>query len=76
MNESPEWSAVAEFGAGYEADVAEAVLAAHDIPVLRRGGEAGIFGLAFAGATATGITLLVPTAQLDEAMTALRPPPG
>jgi hypothetical protein len=35
MNESPEWSPVAEFGAGYEADVAEAVLAAHDIPVLR-----------------------------------------
>jgi hypothetical protein len=76
MEEPAEWSAVAEFGAGYEADLAEAVLGAHEIPVLRKGGEPGIFGVAFAGATVNGITLFVPRARLDEARAALiRPPP-
>jgi hypothetical protein len=75
MERSAEWSPVAEFGAGYEADVAEAVLGAHEIPVLREGGEPGIFGAAFAGATANGVTLFVPRGLLDDARAALSLPP-
>jgi hypothetical protein len=74
MEESADWSPVAEFGAGYEADVAEAVLGAHDIPVLRRGGEPGIFGAGFSGPTANGVMLLVPHALLDDARAALSLP--
>lgn len=75
MEQSLEWCPVTEFGAGYQADAAEAVLGAHDIPVLRRGGEVGIFGAGYAGATANGITLFVPADRLGEARAALRLPP-
>lgn len=55
-----------------EADVAEAVLRAHDIPVLRNGPEVGIFGPGFLGPTAHGVSLMVPADRLDEAQAALR----
>jgi hypothetical protein len=74
MDDRREWRKVAEFGAGYEADAAEAVLAAYDIPVLRDGPEVGIFGPGFAGATAKGVTLHVPADRWDEAKAALDPP--
>jgi hypothetical protein len=73
---SSQWLHVAAFGAGYEADFAETVLRAHDIPVLRRGPEIGIFGPGFAGATARGVELLVPAERLEEAQAALASEPG
>ena len=74
MTDPSEWQRLAEYGAGVDADVAEAVLRAHDIPVLRRGPEVGIFGPGFAGPTAHGISLLVPANRLAEAKAALEPP--
>ena len=68
------WERLAEFGAGYEADAAEAVLRAYDIPVLRRGSDVGIFGPGFGGPTAHGVTLLVPLDRLQEARGALQHP--
>jgi hypothetical protein len=76
MANPSEWLHLAEFGAGYEADFAEAVLRAHEIPVLRRGPEIGIFGPGFAGATARGVELLVPAERLEEAQAALAAEPG
>lgn len=76
MTERAEWRQVAEYGAGYEADAAEAVLAAYDVPVLRKGGDVGIFGPGFAGPTASGVALFVPAERYDEARAALEPPPG
>lgn len=73
MTSRTEWRRVAEFGAGYEADAAEAVLGAYDIPVLREGPEVGIFGPGFAGPTARGVALLVPADRYDEAQAALDP---
>jgi hypothetical protein len=73
MSESTQWRQLAEFGAGYEADAAEAVLGAYDIPVLRKGPEVGIFGAGFAGPTAHGVALFVPAARWDEATAALHP---
>jgi hypothetical protein len=76
MNETPEWRQLAEFGGGVDADVAEAVLRAHGIPVIRRGPEVGIFGPGFTGPTAHGVSLLVPADRLAEAQAALEPPPA
>ncbi len=74
MKKQTEWRRVAEFGAGYQADAAEAVLGAYDIPVLREGPEVGIFGPGFAGPTARGVALFVPADRHDEAKAALDPP--
>jgi hypothetical protein len=76
MTQPSEWRQLAEFGGSVEADVAEAVLRAQDIPVIRRGPEVGIFGPGFTGATAHGVSLFVPADRLAEAEAALEPPPG
>ncbi|HMS01887.1 MAG TPA: hypothetical protein PKE51_02885, partial [Gemmatimonadaceae bacterium] len=54
--------------------LAEAVLRAHDIPVLRKGPEAGIFGHGFAGVTAGGVELLVPEDRVADAHALLTAP--
>ena len=71
MSESPRWRRLAEYAAGYEADIAAAILEAQGIPVLRQGPEVGIFGPGFAGPTARGVELLVPEEFLEEARAAL-----
>lgn len=72
MSESPEWTLVAEYGAGYEADLATSMLEAADIPVLRKGPETGIFGPGFSGTTALGVQLFVPRSRLEDARIVLR----
>jgi hypothetical protein len=67
MTDSPTWQCIASFGAGYEADLAEAVLQTREIPVLRKGPEVGIFGHGFAGTTAHGVQLFVPAEHVEEA---------
>lgn len=67
MSHIPRWQRLANYGAGHEADLAEAVLRTHEIPVLRKGPEAGIFGHGFAGTTAFGVELFVPAECLEEA---------
>jgi hypothetical protein len=66
-----DWQRLASFSAGYEADLAEAVLRAHEIPVLRKGPEVGIFGPGFAGPTARGVEILVPADRVEEAQALL-----
>ncbi len=61
------WTLLAEFSAGYEADLPVSMLEAAEIPVLRKGPETGIFGPGFAGATLLGIQLYVPESKLEEA---------
>jgi hypothetical protein len=60
MHKESRWVPIAEFGAGFEAEIAEATLRGAGIPVLVRGPEIGIFGPGFAGPTSRGVTLLVP----------------
>lgn len=61
------WIPIAEFGAAYQADLAEVILREAGIPVLVKGPEIGIFGPGFAGPTSRGVTLLVPATFEDEA---------
>jgi hypothetical protein len=67
MPKESRWVPVADFGTGYEADLAEGILRSAGIPVLVRGPEIGIFGPGFAGPTPRGVTILVPAEYHEEA---------
>jgi hypothetical protein len=67
-----EWSVLATYPSGFEADLAMEQLKAARIPALRDSNEAaGIFGQAFQGPTAFGVTVRVPAAALDDARAAV-----
>ena len=69
------WVAAAEFGAGYEADIAVAVLASGGIPALiDQGDNVGLLGYGFSGNTVKGVRVLVPLSRLEEARALLNPP--
>lgn len=62
------WVRIANFSAGYEADIAIAVLDAAGIPAMRRGNDiVGLFGPGFEGPTARGVDVLVPAAAAADA---------
>ncbi len=68
------WREVATFASGFEADLAIAQLEAAGIPALRDNNDTvGIFGPGFQGATARGVTVLVPVAALNDARAVLCP---
>ena len=66
-SKSPDWVALRNYPAQYEADLAIGVLKNAGIPVMIRGPLTGAFGPAFAGPTVQGVTILVPADCLDEA---------
>lgn len=62
------WVKIANYGAGYEADLAIAVLEASGIPAVRRGNDiVGLFGPGFEGPTVRGVDVLVPADAADDA---------
>jgi hypothetical protein len=62
------WVTIANYRAGYEADLVIAVLDAAGIPAVRRGNDiVGLFGPGFEGPTARGVDVLVPAAAADDA---------
>jgi len=61
------WVEVASFSTGLEADIARATLEEAGIPVQVRNGRAGLFGLTFQGFLPGGITLEVPSPELERA---------
>ncbi len=63
-----QWVALTTYASGFEADWAIARLAAAEIPALRDSNDSvGIFGPGFQGATARGVTVMVPDVVIDEA---------
>ena len=66
-----EWVAIGSYANGLEADIARSLLESADIPVLVRSNAPGIFGLAFQGNVAGGITLHVPTPLAERAVSML-----
>ena len=67
-----DWSVLATYPSGFEADLAMAQLEAAEIPAVRDGNDTvGIFGPGFQGATSRGVTVRVPTAALDDARAAV-----
>lgn len=70
-----DWTPLVTLASGFEADITIALLEAHDIPAERDGNDTvGIFGPGFQGATARGVTVLVPARRLTEAQSVLAAP--
>ena len=67
MSADAGWEAVVTYTTTFEADVARAALEQAGIPVLVKGADVGMFGGAFSGPTAHGVTLYVPSDRLEEA---------
>ena len=61
------WVPIASYATGLDADMARSTLESANIPVLVRGNAPGIFGLAYQGNVAGGITLHVPTPEVSRA---------
>jgi hypothetical protein len=62
------WTELASYSSGFEADLAIGQLESAGIPALRDSNDTvGIFGPGFQGATSRGITVSVPASLLDEA---------
>ena len=69
-----EWSVLATYASGFEADLVIERLRAADIPALRDSNDTvGIFGPGFQGASAKGIKVLVPTEALEDARELVEP---
>lgn len=67
------WVKIANYRAGYEADLAIAVLDASGIPAMRRGNDiVGLFGPGFEGPTSRGVDVFVPAAAVADAREVLR----
>jgi len=75
MNADAGWEAVITYTTTFEADVAKAALEQAGIPVLVKGADVGMFGGAFSGPTAHGVTLYVPADRLDDARDIVPPTP-
>jgi hypothetical protein len=66
------WVPCREFGNEIEASIAVAILDGAGIPAIVRSNDSvGLFGSAFQGFSAFGVTLLVPSAALEAAKTTL-----
>ena len=69
---SHDWTELASYSSGFEADLAIAQLEAARIPALRDSHDTvGILGPGFQGATSHGVTVRVPASLLEEARRAV-----
>jgi Putative prokaryotic signal transducing protein len=66
------WHVLVTYASGFEADLAIARLESAEIPAMRDSNDTvGIFGPGFQGATARGVSVLVPEAFVEEARAVL-----
>ena len=66
------WHVLVTYASGFEADLTMARLESAEIPAMRDNNDTvGIFGPGFQGATARGVSVLVPEAFVDEARAVL-----
>ncbi len=67
------WVPVGTYPTGLAADMARQLLDEQGIPVLAQSDAAGIFGLGFQGAVTGGVTLHVPSPEVERARQLLEP---
>jgi len=66
-SEHAEWVEIGTYRTGLEADMARQLLEDDGIPVLAKSDAPGIFGAGFQGTVTGGITLHVPSPEVDRA---------
>jgi hypothetical protein len=65
--DEPRFVPLVEFANGFDADVARERLAAEDIPVLVKAMQGGMFGAGYLGPSVGGVTLYVPSLEVERA---------
>ena len=65
--EQAQWVVIGNFSTAFEADMVRQTLEAEGIPVLTKSDAPGIFGAGFQGTVTGGVTLHVPSPELDRA---------
>jgi hypothetical protein len=72
---APQWIPVADFSSSFEADLAVVRLESAGILAVARGNDiVGVFGPGFAGSSARGVRVLVPSDAADAAREILSQP--
>ena len=72
MPHRSEWVACRQYGSELEASIGVAILDGSGIPaIIRSNDSVGLFGSAFQGFSAMGVTMLVPSSALEAARTVL-----
>lgn len=66
-----EWIEIGTFSTSLEADMARQTLDAAGIPVLVKSNASGVFGSGFQGAVPGGVTLHVPSPEVERAQSLL-----
>jgi hypothetical protein len=67
MSDDAQWVRIRSFNSTFEAEQAQMVLAAEDIPALIQGNSVGMFGAGFQGMVVGGISLSVPSPVVEDA---------
>ncbi len=66
-DERATWVTLHSFNTGFEADLIRSMLEEEGIPVMQQSSAPGIFGASYQGSVTGGITLLVPSPELERA---------
>ena len=66
-----QWMVIGNFNTAFEAEMAKQLLEGEGIPVLSKSDTAGIFGAGYQGAVTGGVTLHVPSPELERAQALL-----
>lgn len=66
-NSHAHWVEIATFDTGLEADMARALLEGEQIPAMLESRAPGIFGAAFQGSITGGVSLMVPSPEVERA---------
>jgi len=69
--EQAQWIVIGNYNTAFEAEMARQALEAEGIPVLTKSDAPGIFGASFQGAVTGGVTLHVPSPEIDRAQAVL-----
>ena len=69
--EQAQWIVIGNYNTAFEAEMVRQALEAEGIPVLSKSDAPGIFGAGFQGAVTGGVTLHVPSPEIDRAQAVL-----
>ena len=69
--EQAQWIVIGNYNTAFEAEMVRQALEAEGIPVLSKSDAPGIFGAGFQGAVTGGVTLHVPSPEIDRALAVL-----
>jgi hypothetical protein len=72
MTDTAHWVKIRSFNSSFEAEQARMILEDEEIPALLQGNTVGMFGAGFQGMVVGGVTLSVPSPEVEDAESLLQ----